>query len=408
MPKTAKIYHSKRHRIPTDRVDCDALKIMSTLRKHGHLAYLVGGGVRDLLIGRTPKDFDIGTSAKPEEVKALFRSCVLIGKRFRLAHVRVGRKVFEVSTFRSGDVTNDDLILRDNQWGSPEEDALRRDFTINALFYNSEDDTIIDYVDAWEDIQTGTLKCIGDPVTRFKQDPVRMLRLIKFQARFKFHIEEHTAESIEICKKEIIKSSPARVLEETFRLLESGYGAESYHLLQEYDLLHYLFPSISKFLKKDRGNKILSLLDIADKTVEINKGNPYPLRPLFFSCLLYPMLESQLQMKYLDKKKIPNLGQVQDEIYTLIQQVVKSFFLFPRKLRSSITFILLTQYRLTPFSPKKKVRLYRLMRNSDFSLALRFLKLRALINTELKKSYLRWKKIYFQTSREGKEKHLYD
>jgi poly(A) polymerase len=396
--KTAKIYHAKRHRIPTDRIDTDALRILSTLRQAGFLAYLVGGSVRDLLIGRTPKDYDISTSAQPEEIKATFRNCLLIGKRFRLAHVRIGRKIFEVSTFRSGNITDDNLIVRDNQWGSSEEDALRRDFTINGLFYNSEDNTVIDYVNAWDDIQSGTLKCIGEPVARFKQDPVRMLRLIKFQARFKLHVNSQTAEALELCKKEITKSAPARVLEEIFRLLESGYSAEGFHLLQEYGLLPHLFSGISKFLKKDRGNKIISLLDAANKTIVPVKSNPFPLRPVFFSCLLFPMLEHQLQVNFVDKGKTPNLGQIQDEIYELIQQVVDSFPLFPKKLRSSVTFILLTQYRLTPFSNKKKVRLYRLMRNSDFSLALRFLKIRAFINTELQTKYARWKKIYFQTN----------
>ena len=216
-----KIYPEDAHHIKQDHVDRDALEVLFRLKQHGHTAYLVGGGVRDLLLKKIPKDFDISTSAKPEEIKQIFqRRCLLIGKRFRLAHVRCGNKVLEVSTFRTGDTEGSSLIVRDNIWGTPEEDVLRRDFTINALFYDPTTHTVLDYIGGYPDLQHKLLRTIGDPIARFKQDPVRMLRLLKFQARFGFSIDPKSERATHICKEEILKSAPARILEEIFKMLE--------------------------------------------------------------------------------------------------------------------------------------------------------------------------------------------
>jgi poly(A) polymerase len=184
------IYPFETHRIPKEKIDADALFVLEKLRRAGHIAYLVGGGVRDLLLNKTPKDFDISTSADPDQIRRLFRNAILIGKRFRLAHIRFGEKIFEVSTFRSGSNEADTLILRDNDWGTPEQDALRRDFTINGLFYDPHTETVIDYVGGYPDIEKRILRTIGQPFLRFKQDPVRMLRLLKFRARFGFDIRQ--------------------------------------------------------------------------------------------------------------------------------------------------------------------------------------------------------------------------
>src|ERR1700733_9722711 len=163
-----KIYVLDDHQIPLTAVDPDALRVVQNLQKAGHVAYIVGGGVRDLLLQQRPKDYDISTSAKPEEIKELFRSqCLLIGRRFRLAHIRCGRKILEVSTFRSGDPESDQLIVRDNEWGSPEQDVMRRDFTINGLFYDPATQTIIDYVGGYPDLQKKLLRTIGKPYLRF-------------------------------------------------------------------------------------------------------------------------------------------------------------------------------------------------------------------------------------------------
>lgn len=220
-----KIYASDQHEIDINMVDPNALYVIQKLQDAGYSAYLVGGSVRDLLVNKVPKDFDISTSAKPEEIKQIFkRQCLLIGRRFRLAHIRFGKKVIELSTFRSG-VNEGELILHDNIWGTEEEDVLRRDFTINGLYYNPSTQTVIDYIGGLEDIHQGILCTIGDPIVRFKQDPVRMLRLLKFRARFGFKIEPHTRKALVLCRNEIVKSSPARILEEIYRMLESGASA---------------------------------------------------------------------------------------------------------------------------------------------------------------------------------------
>ena len=158
-----KFYPFDTHKLPLEKIDPDALYVMEKLRLNGYIAYLVGGGVRDLLLGHKPKDFDISTSAEPEQIRHLFRNCILIGRRFRLAHIRFGKKIIEVSTFRSGDNETDALILRDNKWGSPEEDVLRRDFTINGLFYDSATQEVIDYVDGYADVQKQLLRTVGQP-----------------------------------------------------------------------------------------------------------------------------------------------------------------------------------------------------------------------------------------------------
>ena len=221
------IYTDADHLIDRSAVDQDALTVIHRLRQAGFSAYLVGGGVRDLLLGQMPKDFDISTSARPEQIKKLFgRQCLLIGRRFLLAHIRFGHKVLEVATFRAGEMT-EDLILHDNQWGSEEEDVLRRDFTINGLLYDPENHTVIDHVGGWQDIQSKTLRSIGDADVRFKQDPVRMIRCLKFQARFDLYIDEDTKQALIECRKEIVKSSQARILEELFRMLESGASKET-------------------------------------------------------------------------------------------------------------------------------------------------------------------------------------
>ena len=212
------------HIISRKNIDSDALKVLYRLKNNGYLAYLVGGGVRDLLLERQPKDFDISTSAHPAQVKKLFRNCFIVGRRFRLAHIRFGRKVIEVSTFRrqSEAEEGETLIRRDNTFGSPEEDAFRRDFTVNALFYDIATFAVIDYVEGLEDLQKRLIRTIGEPGVRFQEDPVRMLRAVALAARLGFTIERDTLEAIRALRGEIVKSSPARLLDEIYKILRQG------------------------------------------------------------------------------------------------------------------------------------------------------------------------------------------
>jgi poly(A) polymerase len=236
------------HTVSRKAIDADALKVLYRLKNHGFVAYLVGGGVRDLLLGRQPKDFDIGTSAHPQQVKKLFRNCFIIGRRFRLAHVRFGKKVVEVSTFRrqAESEGEDTLIRRDNTFGTPEEDAFRRDFTVNALFYDIATFSVIDYVGGLDDLKRKTIRTIGDPAVRFREDPVRMLRAVAFAARLGFEIERDTIEAIRTLRGELVKSSPARLLDEVFKILRQGASAETFRLLHETGILIYLMPHASE------------------------------------------------------------------------------------------------------------------------------------------------------------------
>jgi poly(A) polymerase len=235
--------------IPRDLIDTDAVKILRRLKRHGHAAYLVGGGVRDLLLGRTPKDFDVATSAKPEEVRRLFRNCRIIGRRFRLAHVFFREKIIEVSTFRAlvdpVSENGDDLLIRtDNVFGSAEQDAVRRDFTVNGLFYDVESGEIIDYVGGRPDLERRVLRTIGDPDIRFREDPIRMLRAVKFAARLGFSLDPGTESALRRHRADILRSAPPRVMEEVLRLLGGGAARPSFRLLAETGALGVLLPEL--------------------------------------------------------------------------------------------------------------------------------------------------------------------
>jgi poly(A) polymerase len=241
------------HIISRKNIDPEALKVLYRLKNHGFLAYLVGGGVRDLLLNRRPKDFDISTSAHPQQVRKLFRNSFIVGRRFRLVHVRFGRKVVEVATFRraSEPEAGDTLIRRDNTFGTPEEDAFRRDFTVNALFYDIANFSVIDWVGGLGDLEARVIRTIGDPGVRFREDPVRMLRAVALAARLDFRIDPDTAEAIRFLRGEIVRSSLARILEEFYKILRQGRSRRTFELLYEYGLLAYLLPEAHRVIADD-------------------------------------------------------------------------------------------------------------------------------------------------------------
>jgi poly(A) polymerase len=274
------------HSISRSHVDADALKVLYRLHQSGYIAYLVGGSVRDLLLGRHPKDFDIGTSAHPYQVKRLFRNCWIIGRRFRLAHVRFGPKTIEVATFRrqvsvaelaaaeaaeeadavpdgipvGDDEERDRLVHRDNTFGTPEEDAFRRDFTINALFYDIGTFSIIDYTGGLEDLRNGLVRCIGDPTERFQEDPVRMLRAVAMAARLGFTVDTPIDEAIAAHREDIARSAPARLIEEFYKLLRSGASERAFRMLAERRLL----APISEELQEGSGDALWESLAAVD------------------------------------------------------------------------------------------------------------------------------------------------
>ncbi len=249
------------HNLSRKNIDPDALKVLYRLKNNGFVAYLVGGGVRDLLLERQPKDFDIGTSAHPQQVRKLFRNCFIVGRRFRLAHVRFGRKVVEVSTFRKAaePEEGDTLIRRDNTFGTPEEDAFRRDFTVNALFYDIANFSVIDWVHGIEDLIDRVIRTIGDPEVRFREDPVRMLRAVALAARLDFTIDPHTGEALRALRGEIVRSSSARILEEFYKILRQGRSRRTFEMLHEYGLLAYLLPEADHAISTGKPALVASL-----------------------------------------------------------------------------------------------------------------------------------------------------
>jgi poly(A) polymerase len=287
------------HTISRRDIDPDALKVLYRLRQFEHIAYLVGGSVRDLLLSRRPKDFDIGTSAHPYQIKKLFRNCWIIGRRFRLAHVRFGPKVIEVATFRrqlqpGEEVAQDGVPAaahdaavhhHDNTFGTPEEDAFRRDFTINALFYDIATFSIIDYVNGMEDLHAGIVRSIGDPEVRFKEDPVRMLRAVALAARLNFAIDPPILDAIRVHRHEIARSSPARLLEEYYKILRSGYSERIFQGLAEAGLLE----PISAELHRSAGEPLWRSLAALDAYRARFESSPETLsNPVLLGSLIVP------------------------------------------------------------------------------------------------------------------------
>jgi len=279
------------HVVSRKNIDPDALKVLYRLKNHGYVGYLVGGGVRDLLLERRPKDFDIGTSAHPQQVKKLFRNCFIVGRRFRLCHVRFGKKVIEVSTFRrqAEPEEGDTLIRRDNTFGSPEEDAFRRDFTVNALFYDIATFSVIDWVGGLEDLKERVIRTIGDPGVRLREDPVRMLRAVALCARLGFRIDRDTTEAIRALRGEILRSSPARILDEFYKILRQGRSRETLQQLHELGLLAYLLPEADQAMANG-GERLLGSLARLDEYRNAGRAAPEDLtNALLMGTLLVPL-----------------------------------------------------------------------------------------------------------------------
>ncbi|SCB78843.1 poly(A) polymerase [Kosakonia oryziphila] len=294
----------EQHAISRKDISENALKVLYRLNKAGYDAYLVGGGVRDLLLGKKPKDFDVTTSATPDQVRKLFRNCRLVGRRFRLAHVMFGPEIIEVATFRGHhDEQQTDrsisqrgqngMLLRDNIFGSIEEDAQRRDFTINSLYYSVADFTVRDYVGGMRDLEEGVIRLIGTPETRYREDPVRMLRAVRFAAKLGMRISEETSEPIPRLATLINDVPPARLFEESLKLLQAGYGYDTYRLLREYGLFQPLFPTITRYFTEKGDSPMECIIDQVLKNTDNRIHNDMRVNPafLFAAMFWYPLLE---------------------------------------------------------------------------------------------------------------------
>ena len=288
------------HPISRSGISESALKVLYRLKKANYDAFLVGGCVRDALLDLHPKDFDVATNATPEQVNSLFHNARIIGRRFRIVHVRYGREIIEVTTFRAphethtakshASQTDQGLLVRDNVFGTIEEDALRRDFTINALYYNIRDFSIHDYAGGIRDIEQRLIRMIGDPETRYREDPVRMLRAIRFAAKLDFNIEADTEAPIRPCATLLRQIPAARLFEEVLKLFLSGQGAATFKLLRDYNLFEQLFPYTEDALRETPEQEafIIRALENTDRRIQQNK----PVTPAFlFAALLWPVVQ---------------------------------------------------------------------------------------------------------------------
>ncbi|HEV7765924.1 MAG TPA: polynucleotide adenylyltransferase PcnB, partial [Thermoanaerobaculia bacterium] len=291
------------HSISRRSIPENVLKVLYRLHRSGYRAYLCGGSVRDLLMGRTPKDFDVVTDAHPGDVRRLFRNSRIIGRRFRLVHIIFQDQVVEVATFRrepdraapqvDSEVEEDFLITDDNTFGSPLQDAKRRDFTINAMFYNIADFSVIDYVGGLEDIAQGRVRVIGDPDVRFREDPVRMMRAIEFASRLGFEIEAETYQGILRHRNEILKASPPRVSEEILELLRRGWSRGAIRLMVDAGLLEPLLSEIDSAIQGDRAPYFWKMLEVLDRTVQAGRKIS---DAVLLSVLVLPWVVSEIEV----------------------------------------------------------------------------------------------------------------
>ncbi|QWF18915.1 polynucleotide adenylyltransferase PcnB [Lysobacter capsici] len=373
------------HNVSRKEISPNALRVLYRLRDSGFGAYLVGGAVRDILVGGHPKDFDVATDATPEQVKGLFRNCRLIGRRFRLAHVVYGREIIEVATFRaniddgSGDRETDTggRLVRDNVYGSIEDDAVRRDFTANALYYAVEDFSVRDYVGGFEDVQNRLMRLIGDPVTRYREDPVRMLRAVRLAAKLDFEIEAATAAPIPQLAPLLAEAAPARLFEECLKLFLSGHAVQSFLGLERYGLLGALLPESAKALKSNRSGALRRMLLEGLKGTDTRVANDEPVSPAFlFALLLWPAYCRELMSLQAQGTHTVEAQRRAADRVTLHQL---SMIALPRRFSLPMQEIWLLQSR---FQQRQRKRVMRLLSHPRFRAAFDFLCLRTAASEE--------------------------
>jgi poly(A) polymerase len=367
------------HNISRANISPNALKVLYRLKSAGFEAFLVGGGVRDLLLDRHPKDFDVVTNADPDQIQELFRNCRLIGRRFRLAHVRFGRDIVEVATFRAAGAQPDDddrahsdsgRILRDNVYGTIGEDVWRRDFTVNALYYNITDFSIWDYVDGVGDVRSRTLRLIGNPEKRYREDPVRLLRAVRFAAKLEFTLAPETEAPIASVGSLLKDVPPARLFDELLKLFQSGHAVRSFELLLHYDLLRYLFRDTQAQLETPDREKIVDFIRRGLANTDQRVREDKPVTPMFLYALFlwFPI---QSLARRLESEGW-NDGQAMLEASQRI--VASQQTAFPRRFSSPMKELLNMQWR---FGQRHGARAARLLQHKRFRAAYDFLALRA-------------------------------
>jgi poly(A) polymerase len=383
------------HNISRKQISDNALKVLYRLNSAGFEAYLVGGGVRDLLLGQQPKDFDIATNATPEQIRQLFKNCRLIGRRFRLAHIMFGRDIIEVATFRGhhqepsknvSQQSKEGMLLRDNVYGTIDEDAERRDFSINAMYYSISDYSIHDYARGNEDLEDKLIRLIGDPETRYREDPVRMLRAIRFAVKLDFDIEEETAAPIEEMATLLQEIPSARLYEESLKMLQSGYGLETYHLMREYNLFQQLFPSLAEFFTEDYSSPTEQMLDLVlDSTDQrIEEGKRINPAFMFAAMLWYPLQAKAQQL--MEKRKLSHYDAIMEASNSVLDEQVRTIAI-PRRHTATIREIWQLQLRLPRRNGK---RASRLMELNKFRAGYDFLEMRGEVEEGETAQLARW------------------
>jgi poly(A) polymerase len=378
-PTEPRIFPIEQHGIRRSSIHPCALKVTRTLKEGGFAAFVVGGAVRDLLLGGEPKDFDVATNASPEEVRRLFRRARLIGRRFQIVHVYCGPDTIEVTTFRAHTTQSDEedarvtaedgMLLRDNVFGSQHEDAARRDFTVNALYYDPEKEEIWDYHDGVGDAHKKVLRMIGDPTTRYREDPVRMLRATRFAAKLDFHIAPDTRAPIASLAPMLERIPPARLFDEMMKLLLSGHSERGLRQLRAEGLHHGILPMLDSILDDPKRQHFLhaALHDTDERVRQGQSASP----AFMLACLLWFDMQSQWQTDLKGgKAEQPALYDAMDD--TLERQ--REVLAFPRRLDGMIKEIWSLQHR---FEQRSGSRPYRLLAHPRFRAGYDFLKLRA-------------------------------
>ncbi|WP_144446078.1 polynucleotide adenylyltransferase PcnB [Halorhodospira halophila] len=374
------------HSISRADISDNALKVLYRLRNAGYQAYMVGGGVRDLSLGREPKDFDVATDARPEEVRKLFRNCRLIGRRFRLAHVHFGAEIIEVATFRAlhppedseGDdadgerVIENGRIVRDNVYGTLAEDALRRDFTVNALYYNIDDFSVVDHAGGMDDLEDGIIRLIGDPHERYQEDPVRMLRAVRFALKLGFRIHPQTAAPMHDMADSVADMPPARLFDEALKLFMSGDALDAFEMLRHYGLFESLLPLTAEALEEEGSEQWVPFIAAALRNTDERIGADKPVTPAFlFAALLWPAVrQREAELVEDGEAPIPALQQAAAEVQTLQQSRIA----LPKRFSIPMREIWTLQPR---FARRGGKRAQRLLGHPRFRAAYDFLELRA-------------------------------
>jgi len=321
------------HKINGSLIDFNALKIINRLKKFGFEAYIVGGALRDYLLGHKPKDFDVVTNATPKEIKKIFTNGRIIGRRFKLVHIIFGNNYIEVATFRAKESkknSDDDPFMKENNFGNIEDDVVRRDFSINALYYDPVHETIIDYVNGFSDIKSKTIRPLNPPEMSFLEDPVRMLRAVKYKALLDCKIEENVVKKIVKYSKELTKTSTARLHEEINKILRSGKSKGIFLELSKFNLLKYLIPFLDEDFASDKKDSILSFIEKYDEQVSITKFHNFD---MFWGIILY--------------QRLLNAG-FDSKDFTYIQKVNDFFigYLFPLKVPNKVSDVLSKSFYL--------------------------------------------------------------